>query len=317
MLLPCAAADVAVLLPPSLALAATPHGHLDCRLQLLGFVADWPPARPASSTPGAVPRVLPARSAAGGYAVRTGALLAAHVLFPDHTRGLLGALSLPLAIADGAAAAAAVVPPRARAAIARRGAAAKARMQGDTVQHGRLGWLDAAAGCAAGGLHALRSASGPAAALATGGWLWALAHPHSAALCRCMIALLAVSADYERLGRDSAAGRLGTGVMSSCAGLTVCAPAAALTEQQQQQQHTHTHTPLPHCLQASTWMLRGMRATRQLRAAWRAFATICQPDHHLHPLLALHGAAALRLVWQLEARRFWARQQLRGAWMAR
>lgn len=40
--LPLKSVDVSVALPPGLQLAATPAGHLDCRLQLLGAHMDWP-----------------------------------------------------------------------------------------------------------------------------------------------------------------------------------------------------------------------------------------------------------------------------------
>lgn len=43
--LPLACADVAVQLPPSLRLAATAAGRLDCRLQLLSVTAEWPVSR--------------------------------------------------------------------------------------------------------------------------------------------------------------------------------------------------------------------------------------------------------------------------------
>jgi hypothetical protein len=34
--------DLSVKLPPGLQLAATPAGHLDCRMQLMSFQMDWP-----------------------------------------------------------------------------------------------------------------------------------------------------------------------------------------------------------------------------------------------------------------------------------
>jgi hypothetical protein len=43
--LPLAGADVALQLPPALQLAATPAGHIDCRLQLFGVTVDWPAQR--------------------------------------------------------------------------------------------------------------------------------------------------------------------------------------------------------------------------------------------------------------------------------
>lgn len=42
--LPLNGMDVSVKLPPGLQLAATPAGHLDCRMQLLGVQLDWPSA---------------------------------------------------------------------------------------------------------------------------------------------------------------------------------------------------------------------------------------------------------------------------------
>lgn len=40
--LPLQHADLTVKLPPGLQLGATPAGHLDCRMQLLGVQLDWP-----------------------------------------------------------------------------------------------------------------------------------------------------------------------------------------------------------------------------------------------------------------------------------
>jgi hypothetical protein len=42
--LPLKNVDVSVRLPPGLQLAATPAGHLDCRMQLMGVHIDWPAA---------------------------------------------------------------------------------------------------------------------------------------------------------------------------------------------------------------------------------------------------------------------------------
>jgi hypothetical protein len=53
--------------------------------------------------------------------------------------------------------------------------------------------------------------AGPAAAVATGSWLWGLISPSSHMLCSAMVALMAVAADYNRLGREVATGRIPPG----------------------------------------------------------------------------------------------------------
>jgi hypothetical protein len=71
--------------------------------------------------------------------------------------------------------------------------------------------VDGMQGVVQGSLHTLRCLSGPAAALATGGWLWGMVSPHTHSLCAALVALLAVSAEYNSLGRDIAQGRLAPG----------------------------------------------------------------------------------------------------------
>jgi hypothetical protein len=57
--------------------------------------------------------------------------------------------------------------------------------------------------------------AGPAAALATGSWLWSLVSPSSHMLCSAVVALLAVAADYNSLGRDVAQGRIPPGASTA------------------------------------------------------------------------------------------------------
>lgn len=56
-----------------------------------------------------------------------------------------------------------------------------------------------------------RDASAPAAALLAAGWLWQHAAPQSHHIARCVVALLAVAADYNRVGREAALGRIAPG----------------------------------------------------------------------------------------------------------
>lgn len=180
VVLPLCRADVALHLPPALQLAATASGGLDCRLQLLSLSADWPPSRPASSSSSSCsgssqppqPRVLAARSAVAGFGQRCGGLLLAHMLFPEHTKGMLGWLSVPVAVADGVAAVGSAVPPEAWQAAGARARRLKDRMQGRRQRSGSgsssgsagpapgLGWLDGTCGVASGTLHGLRCLSG-------------------------------------------------------------------------------------------------------------------------------------------------------------
>lgn len=52
---------------------------------------------------------------------------------------------------------------------------------------------------------------GPAATLATGAYLWELLQPSSYTFVRCLVALAAVAADYNALGRQAAQGRIPEG----------------------------------------------------------------------------------------------------------
>ncbi|WIA32106.1 hypothetical protein OEZ86_002957 [Tetradesmus obliquus] len=226
--LPLAGSDVALQLPPALQLAATAAGNLDCRLQLFGMTADWPAQRqPTHAGDGSdQPRLLPAKSAAAGFACRSGALLLAHALFPDHTRGLLGWLAVPVAVADGLEVLHSAVPPPARAAVAVRASRLKGRLQGRRSSSSSssssssggeegwdsgVGWVDGTGGVVQGSLHALRCLSGPVAALASAGWLWSMLHPSSHSLASCLVALAAVAADYGALSKDISRGRVQPG----------------------------------------------------------------------------------------------------------
>lgn len=75
--------------------------------------------------------------------------------------------------------------------------------------------------CCRGSCHALHwlgvhpTIAGPAAAIASTGWLWSVLHPPSHGLLSCMVALAAVAADYNQLGRDISTGRVGAGEMGA------------------------------------------------------------------------------------------------------
>jgi hypothetical protein len=157
-------------------------------------------ARCAGDSSSDQPRLLPAKSAAAGFACRSGALLLAHALFPDHTRGWLGWLAVPVAVADGLDALHSAVPQPARAAVAVRASRLKDRLHGKgstrSSKHSRssssisseedewgsgVGWVDGTGGVVQGSLHALRCLSGEQRpqqqhqhAAAAGQWLYVL-----------------------------------------------------------------------------------------------------------------------------------------------
>lgn len=202
--------SVAVKLPPGLRISATRDGKIDLRLQLFSVKAEWP-----SAAGPALPEVAPAPSPALGFACRTGALLLLHLLFPDHTTDVVSALAVPVACWDTATAVAQASPAPVRRAAAR--AAGKlggvyGRLERRGEARGlRLGWLRGAGGTARAGMHTLHSLSGPAAAVAFGSYTWAALAPSSHQLLQCIVALMAVSADYNKLGRDAAQGRIAPG----------------------------------------------------------------------------------------------------------
>lgn len=250
--LPLQHSDLTVKLPPGLQLGATPAGHLDCRMQLLGVQLDWPattgkpqyaqlsqtnthlrlPSRAAFKCLGATQQhcadmqqghqqyalyansgimsvrynpaccaepalpciavthtassahtmhaadvsctgggaascqheVLPARSSAAGFACRSGALLLAHALFPDHTHHLLTWLAVPVAAADALGVLAAGTPAEAQDAVRSKAQRVKARLQrrgtGQQDSSRGVGWVDGVQGVVEGSLHTLRSLSG-------------------------------------------------------------------------------------------------------------------------------------------------------------
>jgi hypothetical protein len=47
--------------------------------------------------------------------------------------------------------------------------------------------------------------------MATGSWLWSLVSPSSHMMCSAVVALMAVAADYNSLGRDVARGKIPPG----------------------------------------------------------------------------------------------------------
>jgi hypothetical protein len=142
-------------------------------------------ARFAGDHSSSQPRLLPATSAAAAFACRSGALLLAHALFPDHTRGWLGWLAVPVAVADGLDALHSAVPQPARAAVAARASKLRDSLQGRGSKRSSsssssskcsssegeewssgVGWVDGTGGVVKGSLHALRCLSGEGAATA-------------------------------------------------------------------------------------------------------------------------------------------------------
>ena len=291
----CGLADVAVRLPPGLTLAATSRGLPDVRLELLDVLVSWgqregsvrAAAEGPSSTddgsrrrrrrrPGGVPspsspsffggrhhRIYPAAAPAAAFAVRGGALLLAHAIFPDAAARAAPLLALPAAALDVAAPLALALAPAGARALARElwgggggggscgvgalGTRGKAMLGANAAgvvkkYNGKerageeRGQEDAAlppsplpppptppplmppppapalavrlaAAAAHSAVHALRSLSPPAAALASAAWIWRLVEPNSLLVLRGAVALAAVSADYNGLRRDAALGR--------------------------------------------------------------------------------------------------------------
>lgn len=50
--------------------------------------------------------------------------------------------------------------------------------------------------------------------MATGSWLWSLVSPSSHMMCSAVVALMAVAADYNSLGRDVAKGKIPPGAQA-------------------------------------------------------------------------------------------------------
>jgi hypothetical protein len=119
-------------------------------------------------------------------------------------------------------------------------------------------------------------AAGPAAALASAGWLWGVLHPSSHSLASCLVALAAVAADYGALSRDISRGRVRPGAQQQ-------------QQQQQQQQHSSVMRQLPlslctnfhvvqevlpgslsspHCSDYAFALLVSVCAGEELEAAW-------------------------------------------------
>jgi predicted unusual protein kinase regulating ubiquinone biosynthesis (AarF/ABC1/UbiB family) len=231
-------ADVALRLPPGLRLSATSRGQPDVRLDLLDVLVSWSQTPPSasetgwssssnnsplssSSSPppsfgGRYHRLYPAQHPGAAAAVRGGALLLAHALFPDAAARLVPALALPAAAVDVAAPLALALAPQAARRAARDlwgGSGRKGEGDDNDPQSPTQApfcppapfRLAAAATHAT--LHALRSMSPPAAALASAAWLWRVVEPNSLLLLKGVAALAAVSADYNTLRRDAAFGR--------------------------------------------------------------------------------------------------------------
>lgn len=108
--------------------------------------------------------VLPARSSAAAFACRSGALLLAHALFPDHTHHLLTWLAVPVAAADALGLLAAATPAEAQEAVRSKAQRLKATLQrrgiGPQDSSRGVGWVDGVQGVVEGSLHTLRCLSG-------------------------------------------------------------------------------------------------------------------------------------------------------------
>lgn len=104
--------------------------------------------------------MLPARSSMAGFACRTGALMLAHALFPDHTQHLLAWLAVPVAVADSLAVVASATPTGAQHALHRKAQQLKGRLQQQRSAGQGVGWVDGVQGVVDGSLHAFRALSG-------------------------------------------------------------------------------------------------------------------------------------------------------------
>lgn len=104
--------------------------------------------------------MLPARSSMAGFACRTGALMLAHALFPDHTHHLLAWLAVPVAVADSLAVVASATPAGAQQALHRKAQQLKGRLQPQRSAGQGVGWVDGVQGVVDGSLHAFRALSG-------------------------------------------------------------------------------------------------------------------------------------------------------------
>lgn len=102
--------------------------------------------------------MLPARSSLAGFACRSGALMLAHALFPDHTHHLLAWLAVPVAVADSLGVMAAATPAGAQQAVRSKAQQLKSRLQ--KQPRGGIGWVDGVQGLVEGSLHTFRSLSG-------------------------------------------------------------------------------------------------------------------------------------------------------------
>lgn len=107
--------------------------------------------------------MLPARSSLAGFACRSGALLLAHALFPEHTQHLLAWLAVPVAVADSIGVLAAATPEAAQKAVSSKAQGLKGRLQRQRGAGDGVGWVDGVAGVVAGSLHTFRSMSGEGA----------------------------------------------------------------------------------------------------------------------------------------------------------
>jgi hypothetical protein len=130
----------------------------------------------AAATQEMQPRVLPARSSLAGFACRSGALMLAHALFPDHTHHLLAWLAVPVALADSLGVVAAAIPAGAQQAVRSKAQQFKTRLQRQPC-HG-IGWVDGVQGLLEGSLHTFRSLSGAPMQQALGGGALSAAQPH-------------------------------------------------------------------------------------------------------------------------------------------
>jgi hypothetical protein len=132
-----------------------------------------------------LPRVLAARSSLAGFACRSGALMLAHALFPDHTHHLLAWLAVPVALADSLGVVAAAAPAGAQQAVRSKAQQFKSRLQKQPC--GGIGWVDGVQGLVEGSLHTFRSLSGAPMPHTLSSGVVSAAQPH----CECGFAFVA------------------------------------------------------------------------------------------------------------------------------
>ncbi len=209
-------------------------------MQLASCCLEWCAAGAARPLRARI-RSTPALHPHADGAARAAALLALHVLLPDAVGPWLHTLALPCSVAASAAAAARWAPARVGELLAGARAGAWGWMAADAEQPAGAGAARGSGGAAAGGDGSSSGASGggvlaagraaawvglflyrqllaasEAAALLVGAnTAWALLHPHSHYLGQCVVALMAVAAEYSQLSAQAARGVLKPGAPAS------------------------------------------------------------------------------------------------------